>query len=72
MTVDVEALSPVEFLMLLNYEGNPPPDPAFDKIRMTPEEWRTMFPGAVQGAATPESEEPDASADHPPAAEAPQ
>ena len=47
MAVDVDSLSAVEFLMMLNYEGNPPDDPAYDKIRMTPEEWRTMFPSAV-------------------------
>jgi hypothetical protein len=47
MAVDVESLTAVEFLMMLNYEGNPPNDPAFDKIRMTPEEWRAMFPSAV-------------------------
>jgi hypothetical protein len=56
MTVDVESLSAVEFLMMLNYEGNPPDDPAFDKIRMSPEEWRTMFPAAV---ATTAEEVPD-------------
>jgi len=70
MAVDVESLTPVEFLMLLNYEGDPPPDPAFDKIRMTPEEWRTMFPNArPQGQ---NNEETDGSADHPTAAPAAQ
>ena len=44
MSVDVESLTPAEFLMMLNYEGNPPDDPAFDRIRMTPEEWQQMFP----------------------------
>lgn len=61
MAVDVESLTPVEFLMMLNYEGNPPGDPEFDKIRMTPQEWRTMFPSAVVAP----KEGPDASAEHP-------
>jgi len=61
MTVDVESLTMPEFLMLLAWEGNPPDDPAFDNIRMTPEEWRTMFPGAVQQSAPDtETEETDA------------
>jgi hypothetical protein len=59
MTVDVESLSAVEFLMLLHYEGNPPNDPDLDKIRMSPEEWRAMFPAATT-EPTPE-EMPDAS-----------
>jgi hypothetical protein len=57
MAVDVSSLSAVEFLMLLNYEGDPPPDPAFDKIRMTDDEWRKMFP-----TARPGGDQPDASA----------
>jgi hypothetical protein len=68
MAVDIETLTPVEFLMLLNYEGDPPDDPAFDKIRMTPEEWRTMFPGAAPSSTG--EEEPDASPGDPPAADA--
>jgi hypothetical protein len=67
MAVDIEALTPVEFLMLLNYEGDPPDDPAFDKIRMTPEEWRTMLSTAPPPTG---EEEPDASPGDPPAAEA--
>lgn len=70
MAVDIGSLSAAEFLMLLNWEGNPPDDPAFDKLRMTPEEWRTMFPAAQ--TETESEVPPDASPNDPPAAEAPQ
>jgi hypothetical protein len=46
--VDIEKLSMPDFLALLRYEGNPPAGPEFDAIRMTPEEWQAMFPGAPQ------------------------
>jgi hypothetical protein len=48
MTVDVESLNMPDFLALLRYEGKPPPGPEFDDIRMTPQEWGELFPGAVQ------------------------
>jgi hypothetical protein len=46
--VDIEKLSMPDFLALLRYEGNPPPGPEFDAIRMSPDEWSAMFPGASQ------------------------
>jgi hypothetical protein len=46
MSVDVESLTMPDFLALLQYEGNPPPGPEFDNIRMTHEEWLEMFPHA--------------------------
>lgn len=48
MSVDVEKLSMPDFLALLRYEGKPPAGPEFDSIRMTPQEWGELFPGAVQ------------------------
>jgi len=50
MAVDIESLSMPDFLTLLRYEGNPPPGPEFDAIRMTPQEWTALFPGAAQHA----------------------
>jgi hypothetical protein len=70
MAVDIGSLSAAEFLMLLNWEGDPPDDPAFDKFRMTPEEWRMMFPAAK--FKTESEVLPDANPDDSPAAEAPQ
>lgn len=46
MSVDIEQLTMPDFLALLRYEGNPPPGPEFDAIRMTSSEWQAMFPGA--------------------------
>ena len=48
MAVDIEKLSMPDFLALLRYEGHPPAGPEFDAIRMTPQEWAELFPGAVQ------------------------
>jgi hypothetical protein len=48
MAVDIESLSTPQFLELLRYEGNPPPGAEYDAIRMTPQEWAELFPGAVQ------------------------
>lgn len=48
MSVDVDNMSMPDFLMLLRYEGKPPPGPEFDSIRMTPEEWAAAFPGLVK------------------------
>jgi hypothetical protein len=56
MAVDVEKLSMPDFLALLRYEGNPPPGKEFDAIRMTPQEWDAMFPGAVQHEPIEEGE----------------
>jgi len=53
MAVDVESLSMPDFLALLRYEGNPPPGAEFDGIRMTPQEWAELFPGAVQPEEVP-------------------
>jgi hypothetical protein len=36
--------------MMLAWEGQPPPDPEFDKIRMSRQDWEKMFSG------TPEKE----------------
>ena len=75
MSVDIEQLSMPDFLALLRYEGNPPPGPEFDAIRMTPQEWTEMFPGAVQHEQP--AEEPatgeggEADAGHPEPATAP-
>ena len=68
MTVDVESLSMPDFLALLRYEGNPPPGPEFDAIRMSPQEWAEMFPGATQPA---EPQEGEVDAGHPEPATAP-
>lgn len=60
MAVDVGSLTMPEFLMMLNWEGNPPPDEAFDKIRMTRKDWETMFPSApVKGDQPADGTDPD-------------
>jgi hypothetical protein len=69
MGVNVEELSMPDFLALLRYEGNPPPGKEFDIIRMTPQEWAELFPGAVQHAEPTEEGEVDAG--HPEPAAAP-
>ena len=56
MAVDVGSLSMSDFLALLRYEGNPPPGTEFDDIRMTPQEWDELFPGAVQHEEVPADE----------------
>ena len=70
MAVDVESLSMPDFLALLRYEGNPPPGPEFDAIRMTPQEWAELFPGAVQHEE-PTEEGGEVDAGHPEPAPAP-
>ena len=74
MSVNVDNLTMPDFLMLLRYEGHPPPDPEFDSIRMTPEEWAAAFPGLVQAQEGEESDvgdEPAATAEVPAAEPAP-
>jgi hypothetical protein len=65
MAVDIEKLSMPDFLALLRYEGKPPPGPEFDAIRMTPQEWDTLFPGAVQREETEEADGSDDAAEVP-------
>jgi hypothetical protein len=67
MSVDVEKLSMTDFLALLRYEGKPPAGPEFDAIRMTPQEWTALFPGAAQHDQPPEEppEGGQTSAQHP-------
>jgi hypothetical protein len=65
MAVDIEKLSMPDFLALLRYEGNPPPGPEFDAIRMTPQEWAEMFPGAVQHDQPVDEQGGEADAEHP-------
>lgn len=48
MAVDIESLSASEFLMLMAYEGKPPPGEDYDKIRMSQAEWDQAFPAAVE------------------------
>lgn len=50
MAVDIESLSASEFLMLMAYQGNPPPGTDYDKIRMSQAEWDEAFPAAKQPA----------------------
>jgi hypothetical protein len=73
MAVDVEALSMADFLALLRYEGKPPPGAEYDNIRMTPQEWAELFPGAVQHEepADEPAEGGEVDAEHPEPAAAP-
>jgi hypothetical protein len=74
MAVDIEKLSMPDFLALLRYEGNPPPGPEFDAIRMTPQEWTALFPGTVQHeepTEEPTTEGGERDAGHPQPATAP-
>jgi hypothetical protein len=76
MAVDVEALSTTDFLALLRYEGKPPPGAEYDNIRMTPQEWAELFPGAVQheeptDEPTAPTEGGEVDAEHPEPAAAP-
>jgi hypothetical protein len=69
MSVDVAGLNMADFLALLRYEGKPPPGPEFDAIRMTPQQWGELFPGAVQHPEPPDEGVVDAG--HPEPAPAP-
>lgn len=71
MSVDIEKLSTPDFLALLRYEGNPPPGPEFDAIRMSPQEWAELFPGSVQHEQPVEEPKEVDHAGHPRPAPAP-